>query len=258
MKMMLALPLLAFAALPSIAAAQESASLLDEPRELRSLSGELHSLPGLQEQGGQVGEIWMAPRTLFALSAIGRISFPGSTEVTIDNLWYSDFFNVGWGFSLEADLMSFVTPSWGVGGYISGGWDQFGGETLHFFNGDFVNVDNWDQTSIIVGGKFQQQFSPLAMWEGRLGVGWVHYNSVKWSGVDAGVPFSNEELFKSINRAVFEMGFRTLIGNRHIAGDIGFGFRWMGAAARGADVTNAIDPDLFYTFTIELGLTARF
>ena len=39
-----------------------------------------------------------------------------------------------------------------------------------------------DQTSIIVGGKFQQQFSPWGVWEGRLGVGWLHYSSVKWSG----------------------------------------------------------------------------
>jgi len=249
MKMKLALALCALAVFPAAASAQEHLSLWEDPQEVR---------PGRQEQGGEVGEVWIAPRVRAAVSAYYRLSVPGDTQVTIDNLWYSDFFSVGNGASLEAEVMSYVMPQWGVGGYLSGGWDRFSGDTLRFSNGDFVNVGNMDVTTVIVGGKFQQRVSPIVTWEGRMGVGWAHYDSVKWSGMDSGTPFANEELFRSINRAVFEMGFRAGIGGRRAEFDLGLGFRYMGAAARGKDVTSAIDPDLFYTFMIELGVSLKF
>jgi hypothetical protein len=249
MKMKLAIALLGLAAFPAAASAQEHISLWEDPQEVRA---------GRQEQGGEVGEIWISPKTRISLGVYGRLSFPGTSQVTIDNLWYSDFFDIGYGFSGELEIMSFVTPQWGVGGYLEVGWDQFNGQTLHFFNGDYVSVGNWDQTSVILGGKFQQRLSPGVTWEGRLGVGWVHYNPVKWSGVDAGVPFSNEELFRALNRAIVDLGFRVGLGGQHFEVDLGFGFRYMGAAARGADVTNAIDPELFYTFTMDVGLNIKF
>lgn len=249
MKMTLAIPFLAFAALPALAVAQESASLLDAPPRFEAFSS-------MQEQRGDMGEVWISPRTRVGLSLFYRLSVPGDSRVTVDNLWYSDFFSVGNG--IEADLMSYVMPQWGVGAYLSAGWDRFQGQRLNFFNGDFADVGDMDLSTAIVGGKFQQRVGPFLSWEGRMGVGWMHYSSVKWSGVDAGTPFSGEELFKAIDRAVFELGFRLGFGDRRIEGDFGFGFRYMGAAARGKDVSNAIDPELFYTFMIELGLTVKF
>src|SRR5258708_29962349 len=133
--------------------------------------------------------------------------------------------------------------------------------TLFRSNGDFVNVDNMDLTTVIVGVKFVQRASPFVLWEGHLGLGIVHYDKVEWSGVDSSTTpstFSNEELFKPITRGVFEIGARIGAGNRAVQADFGFGFRYMGGAARGADVSNVIDPDLFFTFMLELGLTVRF
>ena len=247
------LPSLALVAGLSTAAAAQ-----DDVRTLWTDLAETRTLTSVQEQGGQVVEEWYTPKLRASLSVVGRVSFPGSTNVTADGLWYSDFFDVGWGFSVEADLLSFVTPHWGVGGYISVGWDEFTGQTLHFFNGDFVNVDNMDQTMIIAGGKFVQRLSPFVTWEGYLGAGLVHYAKVDWSGVDQGVPFSNEELFKPINRGIVELGGRLGVGSRSFQVEFGFGFRWMGGAARGADVSNLVDPDYFYTFLLDIGLTARF
>lgn len=246
------LPLLFAGGLSTAAAAQ------DDAQTLWADLGATRPLVALQEQGGQVVEEWYTPKLRASLSVLGRVSFPSSTEVTIDGLWYSDFFDVGWGISVEADLLSFVTPHWAVGGYLSVGWDTFEGNTLHFFNGDFVNVDNMDQTMVIVGGKILQRVSPFVLWEGRLGVGLVHYASTDWSGVDQGVAFSNEQLFKPINRAVFELAGRLYAGNRNLQGDFGFGFRYMGGAARGKDVSNFVDPDVLFTFMLELGLTVRF
>jgi hypothetical protein len=249
----LLLPLVFVSALPAAAAAQDDAKTM-----WGDLAATRTVAPSYQEQGGQVVEEWYSPRLRAALSVYGRVSFPSSTNVTADGLWYSDFFDVGWGVSVEGDLISFVTPQWGVGGYLALGWDEFTGQTLHFFNGDFVNVDNMDQVSVIVGGKIVQRVSPFVTWQGYMGVGFLHYDAVNWSGVDQGIPFSNEQLFKPINRAVFELGGRVGIGSRNFQVDLGFGFRWMGGAARGADVSNLIDPDVFYTFLLDLGLTVRF
>lgn len=248
----LLLPFAFVAALASVASAQDSAEPL-----WADLAGS-RALSAGQEAGGQVVEEWYTPKLRGSIAAYGRVSFPSSTEVTIDGLWYTDFFDIGWGASIEGDLLSFVTPHWGVGGYLSVNWDEFSGETLHFFNGDFVNVDNMTMSSVIIGGKVMQRVSPYTYWEGHLGVGWVHYNSVDWSGVDQGIPFNDEELFKPINRAVFEFAGRFCFGDRHVQGALGFGMRYMGGAARGADVSNFIDPDVLITFIIELGVLVRF
>jgi hypothetical protein len=214
--------------------------------------------PPARGKGGQVVEEWYSPRMRAALSFFGRVSFPDDTEVTVDGLWYSDFFDPGLGLSVEGDLLTFVTPHWGVGGYLSVGWDTFSGNRLHFSSGDEVQPDDMDLTTVILGAKVVQQISPYAYWEGRLGMGMVHYSAVEWSGVDTGVPFSNEELFAAANKFVFEIGGRVGFGNPVIQGDFGFGIRIMDGAKRGEDVTTFVDPELLITWMLELGITMRF
>ncbi|HLY75538.1 MAG TPA: hypothetical protein VKU80_15565 [Planctomycetota bacterium] len=239
----------------SAAAAQESTD------PLWTDLGGTRTFPSFQEQGGPVVEEWYSPKLRTSLSVFGRVSFPSDTRVTSDGLWYSDFFGAGYGVSVEGDLLSFVTPHLGAGGYLSVGWDRFGGQTLNFSNGDFAKPDALDLSTVIVGGKIVQRISPFVTWEGRMGLGLVHYSKVDWSGFDSGGvppgPFSNEELFRPINRGVFELGGRVGVGNRQVQADFGFGFRYMGGAARGRDVSAFVDPDPLYTFLLELGLTIR-
>jgi hypothetical protein len=249
--------LLGLLASPALALAQERNSLLADVGETRPFPV-LQDERGPRGRGGQVTEEWVLPRLRGSLSFYGRASFPGDTDVTIDHLTYSDFFDAGLGLSVEGDLLQYVSPHWGIGGYLSVGWDRFNGQTLDFISGDTATVGDMNLTTVIVGGKVVQRVSPFMTWEGRMGVGVVHYRSVQWSGIDTGVPFTDEELFRSINRGVFEIGGRIGFGNSHIQGDFGFGLRYMGGAARGKDVTNAIDPDLLFTFMLELGLTIRF
>jgi len=243
------------AAGPGFAVAQDSPALWTDLQGTKPFVA-------LQEpgrgQGGQVVEEWYTPRTRFSLSVYGRVSFPSDTQVTIDDLWYSDFFDPGLGVSVEADLLAYLAPTWAIGGYLSVGWDSFNGNTVGFTSNDFVRPDDMELTTGIIGVKVLQRVSPWVIWEGRMGVGMVHYSSVNWSGQDAGVPFSNEQLFQAINRAVWEIGGRIGVGNPHIEADFGFGFRVMGGASRGRDVSNFIDPDILTTFMLELGVTARF
>jgi hypothetical protein len=115
-----------------------------------------------------------------------------------------------------------------------------------------------DLFTVIVGAKSLGMFDPLFFWEGRIGLGLVHYDAVKADFVLGGTSFPNQEFFRATDRAVFEIGGRVGVGNQHVSGDFGMGFRIMGGPARGKDVTNFIDPDPLFTFMIEIGLSVRF
>lgn len=247
------LALLAAAAGPALAVAQ------DLPTS-RSFEAQIEPA-GPRGKGGQVVEEWYTPRVKASLSFFGRVSFPSDTDVTVDGIWYSDLFDPGLGLSVEADLLTYVTPHWGVGGYVSVGWDRFDGERVDVSPTDFVKPDDMDLSTVLVGAKVVQRISPFAYWEGRLGLGMVHYSSVDWSGFDNSTPpgpFSGEELFSSANRFAFEVGGRVGFGSPHIQGDFGFGVRIMGGAKRGRDVTSFVDPEILTTVMLELGITLRF
>jgi hypothetical protein len=260
MKKIAFLAALASAALSTLAAAQDGPRLWSDLAESRSFDWQQQGENQGRGRGGQVVEEWYTPRVRASLAIYGRVSFPSDTDVTVDGLWYSDFFDPGLGLSVEGDLLSWINPGWGVGGYLSVGWDRFNGQRINFINGDFAEPDHMDLTSVIIGAKVIQRFSPFFGWDGHLGIGAVHYSSVKWSGFDITIPgpFTNEELFASTTTVVGEIAGRFIFGSPHVEGDFGFGVRIMGGPRRGRDVSSAIDPDILTTFMIELGLTVRF
>jgi len=251
------LALAALASMSSFAAAQDARTLWsDAPSALQQ------DERGPRGKGGQVVEEWYTPTVRGSLSFYGRVSFVSDTDVTIDHLWYSDFFDPGWGLTVEADLLTYVAPYWGVGGYVSYNWDRFNGNRINFAGGDFAEADQMTLNSVFVGGKVLQKLSPWVSWEGRMGLGLVTYSHVEWSGFDSGGvppgPFSNEELFQRITRAAFEIGGRIGVGSPNVQAEFGFGVRIMGGASRGRDVSDAVDPDILTTFMLELGLALRF
>jgi len=255
MKYKLLLALAGLASASTVAAAQES-----RPRWGDAPTALFQDERGPRGKGGQVVEEWYTPTVKGSLSFFGRVSFLSDTDVTVDHLWYSDFFDAGFGVTVEADLLTFVAPHWGVGGYVSYNWDRFDGNTITFINGDTASPDQMTLNSVFVGGKVLQHLSPWVMWEGRMGLGLVTYSRVEWSGFDSSIPgtFSNEELFQRITRGAFEIGGRIGVGSPNIQADFGFGVRIMGGASRGRDVSDAVDPDILTTFTLELGLSLRF
>lgn len=259
MKNKLILALVAFAAAPSLAFAQDARTLWADPS------------PAVQQderaprgRGGQVTEEWYSPSTRGSLSFYGRVSFPSDTDVTIDHLWYSDFFDPGYGLTVEADLLTFVAPHWGVGPYVSYNWDRFDGNRLDFGGGDFAEADQMTLNSVFAGGKVLQRLSPWVTWEGRMGLGIVTYSHVEWFGFDSNPPPGKppgpfrEELLQRITRAAFEIGGRIGVGSPHVQAEFGFGVRIMGGASRGRDASDFVDPDILTTFMLELGLSLRF
>jgi hypothetical protein len=259
MKNKLILAFLGLISASSIATAQDARSLWSDPPEL--FQNEPVPRGGPQGRGGQVVEEWYAPNVKGSLSLFGRVSFLSNTDVTVDHLWYTDFFDPGFGFSVEADLLTFPVPYWGVGGYVSYNWDRFDGNRINFSNGDFVEADQMTLNSVFVGGKVLQRLSPWVSWEGRIGLGLVTYSHVEWSGFDSSkvIPeFSHEELFQRITRGAFEIGGRIGAGSPNVQAEFGFGIRIMGGASRGRDVNSNVDPDYLTTFMLELGLALRF
>jgi hypothetical protein len=248
------LALAALASMSSFAVAQDARTLWADPPS--DLFQQDERAP--RGKGGQVVEEWYTPTMKGSLSFYGRVSFLSDSDVTVDHLWYSDFFDPGWGLTVEADLLTFVAPYWGVGGYISYNWDHFDGNRITFASGDFAEADHMTLNSVFVGGKVLQKLSPWVSWEGRMGLGLVTYSHVEWSGVDTGVPFFNEELFQRITRGAFEIGGRIGVGSPHVQAEFGFGIRIMGGASRGRDASDFVDPDILTTFMLELGLALRF
>jgi hypothetical protein len=259
MKKLALLTALTSVAMTSLAAAQDGPRLWTDLAETRSLDLSQQGPEG-RGRGGQVVEEWYTPTLHASVAIYGRVSWPSNTNVTVDGLWWSDFFNPGWGVSVEGDLLQWVTPAWGVGGYLSVGWDRFDGQRVNFINGDFAQPDHMDLTSVIIGGKIVDRFNPFFGWDGHIGIGVVHYSSVHWSGFDITIPgpFTHEELFAATTTIMGEFTGRFIFGSPHVEGDLGFGFRIMAPPNRGRDVTTAIDPDVLTTFMIELGLTVRF
>ena len=201
-----------------------------------------------------------APNLRFGLSFFARVDVPGDTSVdSFDNVAYSDIFDVGYGLNVEADLMSWISPHWAMGGYISLGWDRFtGSSNVDMGTGEFFSFDDQDMVTLIVGGKVLQKFAPFWFWEGRMGVGLVHYGQLTFSDVTLPIADNGLQFFKPVTHGLFDLGGRIGVGNKQVTFDIGIDFRFMGAEARGRDVSNAVDPDLFFVFTFDLGLSLRF
>ena len=103
MKKLALLTALTSVAMTSLAAAQDGPRLWTDLAETRSLDLSQQGPEG-RGRGGQVVEEWYTPTLHASVAIYGRVSWPSNTNVTVDGLWWSDFFNPGWGVSVEGDL----------------------------------------------------------------------------------------------------------------------------------------------------------
>jgi hypothetical protein len=271
LKAMLFLPVAFCAALP-LAAAQDNALAGKDPTadadrfragpELPStLDRDLPmvSLPS-RGLGGDLLQEEIVPRLRLALSLYGRVDFPGDTDVSADGtVGYSDIFDIGYGVNAELSLMSELTPRFSMGGYLSVGWDRFqGASNVDMGTGEFFTFHNQDVTTFILGGKVLERFGPAFFWEGRMGVGLVHYGSLGFTDV-TGIPASGLQFFRPVTHGLFDLGGRVGFGTPHVTFDLGIDFRFMGSQAAGRDVNHdVVDPQFFFVFAIDLGVTFRF
>jgi hypothetical protein len=256
MKNILLSAVLVVPALSGAAFAQESRPL---PVELADPAPAAASR--FPEVGFSVLQEEIAPELHFGLSLSLRIDVPGGGSVdSDDNVAYSDIFDVGLGLALEANLMSRLSPKWYLGGYVSIGWDQFiGASDVDMGTGEFFSFDNQNVITAILGAKVLHHFAPAWFWEGRMGIGLVHYDQLTFSDTtNVFAPIDGLQFFKPATHGLFDLAGRVGVGGSHVTFDVGIDFRFMGGEARGRDVTNVVDPQMFFVFTFDLGLSVRF
>jgi hypothetical protein len=249
-----ALPLDSRTSDPDLSSAP-SASALSPDREAQAPQPALSS----RGMGAELLQEEVAPRLRFTLAFLARLDVPGDTQVTDTGVAYSDIFDIGYGITVEASLLSWFMPNWAVGGYVALGWDHFtGSSNVDLGTGEFANFNDQDVTTLVIGGKIVDRFGPYFFWEGYMGIGLVHYSELTFTDVTIpGLPNGGLQFFKPVTHGMFELGGRVCIGSPQLQFDMGIDFRFMGAEARGRDVSALVDPDYFFDFIFELGLTIR-
>jgi hypothetical protein len=199
------------------------------------------------------------PHSDLSLAVLGRLSLPGSDHIDRSGfLTYDDLFETGYGLSVEANLLFRLDPYWRLGGYLSLGWDQFGGSRSVDDFGDTVEPDRMTIYTVLVGIKSRAYFGPGFFGDAYLGLGIARYNAVDATFVLSGIPYPDQELFHASTRFALDLGGRIGWGTEHVAATLGLGLRFMDGPGRGKDVTSEIDPESMVNFILDLGIQFTF
>ncbi len=196
-------------------------------------------------------------RFIPSVSFLGRLSFP-SGSLSDGDIWYSDNFDDGWGFSVEVDLLQVVAPGYRVGGYVSGAWDSFNGDRFTDDFGTSVEPDQLDIETFLVGVKTVIRPGPGLWLEGRLGAGAAHYEAVRADVVDFGFPLGKLDFFDDSWEFSCELGGRFGWGSPTVSFGLGMSFRIQGGPEEADESEFLIDTEDMWLFTLDAGVTVRF
>jgi len=220
---------------------------------------------GVQLQGRWSLPFGSANRDIATFSNPG-----GGATVTYDSsLSWSDLFGSGWGTSLTVEV-TMVRAGRGdggygrsknnftVGGYLSFLQDHFTGETVSDGAGNTISAEDLTMETYLVGGTMYQNMGNNVYYEGRLGIGAVHYSQVNGM-FSTGFPFNNTfegNLFKETWNFAMEVrgGFGYKLGPLGLS--VGMGFRLMAPPSAGSGV--ALDSGVLMTWDIDLGVELGF
>jgi len=203
----------------------------------------------------------------FGAADRGTIIATGFNTITIVNhLDYSELFNPGWGFTLEADVMlrpsnqppgalpSQQSPT--LGGYAAFGWDWYGGSHTQDNAGTEVRPDTLRTSTIFVGIKGTGVVEGDFFGDLRFGLGAVHYDTLDATFRPRTGPEGRGELFADTWAFALEvrMHFGWHVGAVGVV--FGLGGRLQAPPDRGAD--SSLDPDAFYALDFDVGLELSF
>lgn len=191
----------------------------------------------------------------------GTIIVSGNTIFIEDTVDYSDLFNPGYGFTLEADLMfrpiapPDLEPRYrpaALGGFVAFEWDFYGGSSTRDRAGTAIRPETLRLPSVFVGVKgsglvYEHFFGDL-----RFGLGGVHYPSLKAQFQPGG----EGELFAESWEFAMElrMHFGWKLGPVGLV--FGMGGRLFTPPDPGRDST--LDPGIFWTIDFEVGAEIGF
>jgi hypothetical protein len=214
----------------------------------------------------------------FTLAAQGRAALPygsadrgtivaGGTTITVFNrLAYSDIFNVGWGVTLEADLMwrppppHAAQPLWArpveMGAYLAFEYDWFDGSDTRDDSGTTIRPASLRLPQIFVGFKAAGAVRENFFGDIRVGLGAAHFPSLGATFTPPGSPDLHGELFAET--WTFAMALRF-----HFGWDLGpvgivFGMGGRLIAPPNRGTSSSLDPAALYTIDFEIGVEIGF
>jgi hypothetical protein len=191
----------------------------------------------------------------------GDILVVGNTVFIEGHLDYSELFDPGYGFTLEADLMA--RPQWdpeidprmqpaAMGGFVAFGWDWYGGDSTRDKTGTRVSPDTLKIGTIFVGMKGAGVVQGNFYGDLRFGLGAVHYPSL----MARFEPGGRGELFSESWEFAMElrMHFGWKFGPLGLV--FGMGGRLMAPPDNGRQ--SNLDPCIFWTLDFEVGAELGF
>jgi len=212
------------------------------------------------------------------LAAQGRVSLPfgsadrgtvivsGNTITILNRLDYHDIFNVGWGFTLEGDVMwrppppHAEEPLWArpveMGGYAAFEFDWFKGSDTSDGSGTTLRPDDLRLPSIFVGFKAGGAVRDDFFGDVRVGLGAAHFRSLDARFRTPGGLDTRAELFADTWSFAMEARFHFGWDLGPLAIMFGMGGRLIAPPDRGAGST--LDPQILWTIDFELGVEVHF
>jgi hypothetical protein len=214
----------------------------------------------------------------FTIAAQGRVALPfgsadrgtvlvsGNTVAIVNRLDYSEIFNIGWGVTLEADLMwrppppHADEPLWArpveMGGYAAFECDWFKGSDSHDDAGNRIRPNDLQLPSVFVGFKAAGAVRDNFFGDVRVGVGAAHFRSLMARFQVPGGPDTKEELFADTWTFAMEARFHFGWELGPVGIVFGMGGRLIAPPDRGAGST--LDPGILWTVDFELGVQIGF
>lgn len=218
-----------------------------------------------------------------SVGAFGRYSWPfgtledhdiiisGNVVIIPDHLNYSNLFDAGGGFALEASVM-FVRPpppqkgAYGqalprdptAGLYVSFQSDSYEGDSTTDGNA-FIDPDDLNLTAVLVGLKVTTDLGGGLIGEAHLGAGLVRYEAVDARVSLNGGGESTQELFEDSQEFAGEFRYRFSARLGPVGLVAGLGLRIMGGPDEGdSEVGDLLDTHAFWSFDFDVGVEIGF
>jgi hypothetical protein len=166
---------------------------------------------------------------------------------------WDTFFSDGIGIRFEGDYEYHINPTWSIGGYVSTGFDFFGGKTFTT-GGVSVSIDDWLIVPFTLGPKVKVYFGQGFFAEAYFGFGFVEYSATDFSGNGNSFPFTDSSL-----AFAFEVGGHIGYKFSQKFGLIfGFGYENWAAPTFNSTSFPGLNAKAVENVTIDLGIWFRF
>lgn len=216
-------------------------------------------LPGVAVHGRFAFPFGSADREITAVAGGG-----GAVVVVDEHLSWADLFRPGWGAEVELDLFtgrsgdSVFGPeaSFRYGAFAALGLDHFEGDGAGDGSGSFMEVDDLDLGTLIVGGKVVTSLGDGQRVDGRIGLGVAHFSEVDAVFSGPGVPALRTEFLEETWTLACEVRGHWGVEFGPVALVLGLGFRAIVPPNEGSGVD--LSAGAFFTLDVEVGIELGF